>query len=453
MYKDEMEQFLENRANQHRLYPSDHVWRKIQQQLHEDVRWPALPFILLFIIAALVVGTLLVKPEEHFFYRSHLLASKIPVTAKDSASNIQSLEESLATGAITQKTIAYATERLNMYATDASVISSKDSLQNISTTATVELLNQPVSSILPEAVFQAMPPASLENISIVADSYIDSMVIAHNTVAEHSVAPVEKSVKAAQNHTAMAAPVINQAASNDRWSFQLYVTPSQTYRRLVSGKNTKSAPGLDNAPIAPPATDDVNSVVKHTPANGFEIGFAIGYQLNKQFTIKAGLQYNSRKYNIEASTFNYERANVALSGMDTLTTYTPYRNLKGSYPVTLQNVYRELAIPVSISWKGWERKKLSWHVSASIQPTYILQNQAYIISTDYKNYVGGTSLARRWNINTSFETFISYRTGEITWQIGPQFRYQQLSTFKNQYPVREFLLDYGIKLGFSTPIK
>src|SRR5690349_8090998 len=64
LYNNELEDFLRQQADDHRMYPSDKLWRNIQQTLHGETRWPALTYISIFIIAALVVSTLLMKPEE-----------------------------------------------------------------------------------------------------------------------------------------------------------------------------------------------------------------------------------------------------------------------------------------------------------------------------------------------------------------------------------------------------
>src|SRR6059058_2766929 len=64
LYNDELEDFLRQQADEHRMYPSDKLWRNIQLTLHGETRWPALTYISIFIIAALVTTTLLMKPEE-----------------------------------------------------------------------------------------------------------------------------------------------------------------------------------------------------------------------------------------------------------------------------------------------------------------------------------------------------------------------------------------------------
>jgi hypothetical protein len=56
---DELEQFLQEEVKQHRMYPSDHIWKNIRTELHGYRAWPALTFISLFIITALTISTLL----------------------------------------------------------------------------------------------------------------------------------------------------------------------------------------------------------------------------------------------------------------------------------------------------------------------------------------------------------------------------------------------------------
>src|SRR5688572_25069032 len=75
LYDNEFEDFLKNQANQHRMYPSDRVWRKIQGEVHGYRKWPALTIIAVFIIAALVVGTLAVKPHTEFVIQQATQAS------------------------------------------------------------------------------------------------------------------------------------------------------------------------------------------------------------------------------------------------------------------------------------------------------------------------------------------------------------------------------------------
>ena len=67
-----------------------------------------------------------------------------------------------------------------------------------------------------------------------------------------------------------------------------------------------------------------------------------------------------------------------------------------------------------------------------------------------KNYINDPSFYRRWNLNSSIETFLSYKlnNGAIL-NAGPQFRYQLLSTYDSRYIYNEKLYNIGIKLGIS----
>ena len=74
-YDNEFEKYLKEEADSYRMYPSDRVWRNIQHEIHGYRRWPALTIIAVFIISALVVGTVLVKP-----HKEPVIISQTPVS-------------------------------------------------------------------------------------------------------------------------------------------------------------------------------------------------------------------------------------------------------------------------------------------------------------------------------------------------------------------------------------
>jgi hypothetical protein len=59
-------------------------------------------------------------------------------------------------------------------------------------------------------------------------------------------------------------------------------------------------------------------------------------------------------------------------------------------------------------------------------------------------------MMRRFNLNTSIETFISLtlKNGAVL-NAGPQLRYQLLSTYDKRYSYDEKLYNLGIKLGIT----
>ena len=107
-------------------------------------------------------------------------------------------------------------------------------------------------------------------------------------------------------------------------------------------------------------------------------------------------------------------------------------------------------MPIGIEVNLIGDDKVQFGVAGTIQPTYVLGDRAYLLSTDYKNYALVPWLIRRWNANTALEAFVSYSTGKMKWQVGPQVRYQLLSSFVDEYPVEENLFDFGLKVGISV---
>jgi hypothetical protein len=217
------------------------------------------------------------------------------------------------------------------------------------------------------------------------------------------------------------------------------------------------AQSLIGIPVSASYTIDVNQIVRHRPALGTEVGFAVGYKLNRKLTVKTGLQFNIRRYNIEAYSYNNEASSIPSfteNGTDTLNTFSAFSNhTLTSKPIVLSNTYYELSVPLGVDWQILSAGKLGWNVAASVQPTYTFDKEPFVMTSDYKNYADGSSLMRNWNINSNFETYISYKLGKFKWQLGPQFRYQHLPTLSDKYPIREYLLDYGVKFGFTKTIK
>jgi hypothetical protein len=121
----------------------------------------------------------------------------------------------------------------------------------------------------------------------------------------------------------------------------------------------------------------------------------------------------------------------------------------GGYNVNwLRNFYFSASVPVGMEYVIAKGKKNYFGVAGTVQPTYVLDNKSYLISTDYKNYAQAPSLTRHWNVNTGFELFAGIINKKSEWRISPQVRYQTLSSYKNKYPVKENLFDFGLKMGF-----
>ena len=248
--------------------------------------------------------------------------------------------------------------------------------------------------------------------------------------------------------------IFKKVSLKNRFSYQFYVAPSISYRKLL--EDNPLAKDDNGGPIGLNYVTDVNKVVRHKPGTGIEVGVGFMYNLSEKVRLKSGFQFNMRQYSIEAYRSATELASIALlgnNGIHTINTFAVYRNTNGYYSTQLVNRYFQLSVPVGLEWEIIGNKLVQLNVAATIQPTYLLNRNAYLLSTNFKNYTESPQMVRQWNINSNVEAFISMKVGDIKWQLGPQLRYQPYSTFIPEYTIKEHLLDYGIKLGVSKTIK
>lgn len=261
--------------------------------------------------------------------------------------------------------------------------------------------------------------------------------------------------------------------SRGRLFLQLILAPTVNFR-TISGGTLASSKEL-GGPVATVHPGDVQSWVNRTPALGFEFGGNVLYRVTRNLTIKGGLQFNYTRYRMLAYT------NLPAPAQPTQIAQSqqgPYRTPLGNAiyvdslaavgptvasspsvapnPVqaTLYNDYFQLSAPIGFELRVLGNERLQFNIGATIQPSYLLNTNSYILSSDYTNYSKEPSMFRRWNVNAGVEAFLSYQMGPVRWQIGPEFRYQLFSTYlsNNPYPVTENLKGYGFKIGITKPL-
>jgi hypothetical protein len=233
-----------------------------------------------------------------------------------------------------------------------------------------------------------------------------------------------------------------------RLSWEVFFVPTVSYRKLDENKAFINSAQVNNNTTT--SFTGINNLVTHKPDMGLQLGFNSGYPLTRNMKIIGGLQFNVSKYDIRAYFSASEVATISLNsgnGANSVSAITNYRNFNGSKADWLRNLYFSVSAPVGLELKLTGNKKTEIGISGTIQPTYILSDRAYVISTDYKNYAEVPSLTRRWNMSTSFEIFAGYSTGKINWRVGPLVRYQLRSSFVDKYPIKEHLYDFGLKMG------
>ncbi|HEX9509050.1 MAG TPA: outer membrane beta-barrel protein [Puia sp.] len=252
---------------------------------------------------------------------------------------------------------------------------------------------------------------------------------------------------------------LSSAAKTGRKFLQLYLSPTVNYRTLSGGDFAPPKSIVQNVPVSLTHIGDAKKYVDHTPALGLEVGGSLLYRVTRNLTLKAGLQFNFSRYKIKAYSSSPQQATIALNSyygyyLDSITAYSSIRNFGGKKVESLNNDYYQLSAPLGFELRVLGNERLQLNVAATIQPTYLLNTNSYLLTTDYTNYTKEPSLFRRWNVNGGIETFLSYKfRNGVRWQIGPEFRYQLLSTYNNQYPIHENLKGFGFRIGLVKELK
>ncbi len=477
-YKDELEQFLHDEVKQHRMYPSDQVWKNIRTELHGNHSWPALSFFALFIITSLTLSTLLINHPARFSalvpgHDMQLKKSRTTPTDDGSIPEQDNYFTRMASGHVTAATFDELANRQSKILLQSEIIR----IAGYDATAS-GVTEKPITAITAKnATLKPAPSLSASTQAYSAHSgTATSTTTTGQPVADTAssmltsdklpvIASTETKAPAADNtHKTIAPaynppPVVVNNKKNSRVGIQFYLTPSTSYRKLTDEKLKEiiqPASTAVNTPLSQNNSSDVNQVVRHKPAIGLEFGFAVLYNMSNHLKFKTGVQMNIRQYYIE--TFQSPTSDVATislinyRGIENINLYSPYHNNSGLKATQLDNKLYQVAVPLGIQWEILDGKHWGVNTEASVQPTFTLNKKVYLLSTDLKHYADGSSLLRKWNVNTGVGINLTYKTRGATIQLGPQVRYQHLPTYSNLYPIKEYLLDYGLRLGITKQL-
>ena len=425
---DNFENFIRDKANQYMVYPTDEVWERIDNSLRPK-KYLAPLFIALFMISIssglIVMNTkeekqVLAKPGQiaYSFIEKEPIISSYKKTENIKITNIPNYKSRITT--ITNLNTGIHTDLAN------AGIDNQTLIDALSSTDKIEL----PKSILSQGIDKTLK-------------------------LETAVNPEKKNLFTSTIESVIAkAKVIGK---NAQWQF--YFTPNLSYRKL-DGMASNYAYQYTSFPYSTNAlfARDVNDAVKHHPGMGFEFGTAMYYPISKKLSLRTGLQFNYNKYQIEAYSgvpvlATYGMNNYGFGGRTPINTVSIYSNTEGYRKTTLRNEHVVLSMPVGLEYVVAGSKKINLSIASSIQPSYLIGNNAYLISTNLRNYAKEPSLNRRWNVNTAVEASVNFQSGSFRWSIAPQYRYQLLSSFKNKYPINEKLFDMGLKLGVIKTIR
>ena len=463
---EHFEQLLQTEAESFSAYPSDKVWDNIREELHGKPKWPALIFIFSSIVLALTIATIHNYPPQKFIVRNNIsiLPNKKIVSVSSNKISTHNLVEKRANDIIesflfahpnipkanitksyaSKNIVEHATLENKIFANELQETNAKNESINVADKLNdIAEINEYYSDDK-DIASSRLNDFEMNSSSTTEPRYVNNMSAENKMINSNDVNNYLKTLK--KN-------VTDKQQKKSNWQIQYYTTVSNSYRvleddktRLIYTTNTAERQALKN---------DINDIVKQKPSVGGEIGFAFLRKLSKQLYIKTGLQFNVRQYGTDAymadgnATFSYVQNNH----LNSFSLKSSYATQAGNTAkTTLDNTLYQISIPIGVQWNVVNGGRWGLSAAASIQPTVTLNKNVYVISTDYKYYVDGTSFFRRLNVNTTTELYLTLKAKNIKWFFGPQIRYQQMPTFNDIYPIKEYRVDYGIKFGFTESL-
>jgi len=450
-YTEGFENFLKEKTDEYKLYPSEKVWNNIQQSLHPRRKWPFITAALLLL--GIGIGTKLAIDDWNLSPlttidntnipadKNHDLSGQAPENAVNSATSQQAAGSLSSTRIATIRPILGSNPPV-MEKTERNPMSSLEMNPNINYNRAI-LDEQEKTDVINKRNFQ------VENATRPTAKVISLMN--SNPVNNNGFEAGKENL--ISNKLNELLTEIVKVKKKTVW--QLYFAPTVSYRKLIgqASKSNYSYNGiLYSANLGYPS--DVNDAVTHKPSLGFELGTAFIYPMSRSFRVKAGLQLNFHNYQVEAYNYIPEIASYGVGNYSQpINAVSYYRNFNGFSRTWLRNSHVMISVPLGFELKIVGNRKVSFNIASTIQPTYVINNQSYLVSTNLKNYAQEPSLYRKWNVNTGAEAFVAIKSGSIQWVIGPQFRYQLLSSYKDKYPIQEHLLDFGFKVGINKTLK
>ena len=456
-YSENFENLLKGHAEKFKMTPSKKVWHGIYNDLHPGTRWPSVAMSIVFIFTLVIIGHLNTNNGHSIALHdiNSLHSSNLLNSVKTSTSTKQSFIKRLINVDNTARNTGS-----DPNATDkSSVITNTQPSSNSTAIPPVNALNSNIA-VNSSNSNEKNNKTVLGNNSEILTAIIENNVtktsalnnsdtkLSHDLIDEkvgqnpETISIVNKETSTIKEVTKKTEPEANsinirkpRRNSNVIWTY--YLSPSLSYRYI---------------------SDDVNNFVIQKPRIGYEAGTEMSFKLFKNLSFTSGLQLNFSGYKIRANSAHPTMANLTLNGeapgqYSAYSSISHYSNTSASEFTRLRNYSLQASIPIGLQYVIAENENIKISAAATFQPAFIIADRAYLLSSDKKNYLLAPELQRNWNINTGFSTFITFSSNSYNWQIGPQIRYQLLSSYSNRYQNNEHLVDYGFRIGISKSAK
>lgn len=462
---DELERILQEAADELYLQPSSVVWEQVTDQLHPSAK--KFPY---WIAAA---ASLLLLTGGYFMW--HSFAPK-PVAMHDKtfaaapaqqiSSTPSSNPDNISGSNATATPSAASEQKKEATTAQPSYAGSSTALRNALPVAAQNYVAQP-SAASPSseetrtnAATEASPAAE---IAASQDTYRATSAEASDEnvkagVLPQTTGPTSTALPAAQEDAGSSPnanlSVTKKAPQNHKWSWEAYVVPALSYRSFHFS-NIKEGSGSNNNYVTSSFTSihPDTTTVYHSPSVGLGVGFYLSRSIGKRMSLSMGIRVDKMEYKISAlraypSSQDYNR-------IQSMASSSPSRGLSSNASlsntyksVTLHNKYLQLNIPLVINWEHPLGSSLQLELNGGISGSYLLHDHIHIFSPRSGHYFKDPDLIRHWNSDLELGAALRFPVG-AKWDmdIGPMLQYQLLSTYPQDFDVKEHPYNAGIKIG------
>ncbi len=437
-YMDSFERLLKENSDQFKMIPSKRVWHGIYNEMQPGRRWPSITMSIVLLFSLVIVGHLNTANTQKLYLLNNDNGSSDKTTVALNSKGNKKISADRHSN-----TRPFITDLLTLKENDLTPVSSSNT---DGSAVTMSFEQNADNSNNVSLNLQKNTLSGDQTLSTILKTDLNETNLNENKKEEIlNPKPDKKSKKEAES-------VISLKKSKEhKFQLTMYVSPSVT-SRFQSRKTEDPIFGTTNSYSNIPVSSVDNNTSVHHAAIGFELGTDISYQLMKGLRLKSGFQINYSKYVVEANVVHPTMATLYLndpSGAYAYNSISIYGNGTGSKYVNLPNYRFQASIPVGIEYLIKGKDKFQLNISATFSPTYTLSSRSYLLSSDNRNYVSDPDLLRKWNMASNLGTYFTFESNSFKWQIGPQVRYQWLSSYQKNYPINEHLIDYGIRFGVS----
>jgi len=397
---DQFETFLKLSTENFKMQPSARTWNSLFNKMHPGSNWPSISTAIVFFFLFSFLGT----NKNNY--------SKLMVDKSHQISNNNNKKNNAA--------FTYHQTKKNYPKFD--LVEDQQNPRFIETSISeVQILNENIDSTIITTPEICLTPHENKKEKESKEFELIKNIGQHFTFLIHHKDFDKKEIN-----------VVKANEKRSHFSYEIYATPSMDYR-YTNHQNVQNPIDSNNAPM------HIN----------FEAGGAIIMNVSKRIRIKAGMQLNFSQLENNIVSNNNDKSEAANMYNSVALVNKKFNNTSNIF----KNSTYQVSIPIGTEFEIMRHNKLKWYAGATIQPSYLFVNNDQSVFTELNNQVYQQSMMREWNINSSIETFINYDLrNNIELNVGPQIRYQFLSTYKNAFQQNERLYQFGLKIGISKKL-